>query len=148
MASFEINYVAIFVAGILALILGFLWMSVVWKVPYRKYMYNVPAGATHVPLPKAVMIKTFVIYILISFVTALVYSIALQVWKAGAATFGYDGHSFGDAVWFTLFLWAGFTWPFAFGKRLWQFKSWHVVLIDTSYELVRFLLFLVLFWSM
>jgi hypothetical protein len=144
----EVNGWVVVLAGVLALVLGFVWMSVIWKKPYRTHMYGLAKDVESVGLSKRAKIEAFVLYILISMVTAFVYGWLLGIWKVAAPNVGMDGHSLGDATVFTLFVWAGLTWPFTFGKRLWQFKSWHVVAIDTSYELLRFMLFLVLFWTL
>lgn len=139
----QINYGLVAVAGVLSLVIGFAWMTLIFGKPYRKHMYGMEV---HQKPPASVMIQSFVAYILVSFVTALAYAVCLELWQTGSGSFGYDGESFVGAVWFTLLLWAGYTLPFTIGKKVWQFKNWIVVGIDSSYELVRFAMFLLLFW--
>lgn len=139
-----INYWAVLVTGILSLVLGFLWMAVIWKKPYQKRMYE--GMDLSKEASSAVKIQSFVIYIIVSFVTSIAFAASLELWRAGGQAFGYDGNSLSNAFWFTMLLTAGFTLPFTVGKKVWQFKSWLVVAVDTSYEIVRFTMLLLIFW--
>jgi hypothetical protein len=98
------------------------------------------------PVSNAAKIQSFVIYILVSFVTSIAYAACLELWRAGGQAFGYDGSSLANAFWFTMLLALGYTLPFTVGKKVWQFKSWLVVAVDTSYEIVRFIMLLLIFW--
>ncbi|KRF06529.1 hypothetical protein ASG89_18905 [Paenibacillus sp. Soil766] len=140
-----INYWAVFVTGILSLVLGFLWMAVIWAKPYQKHMYG-KNGQEQLNVSKADKIQSFVIYIVVSFVTSIAFAICLELWQAGGQAFGYDGERLSNAFWFTMLLAAGYTLPFTVGKKVWQFKSWLVVAVDTSYEIVRFTMLLLVFW--
>ncbi|WP_308639517.1 DUF1761 domain-containing protein [Paenibacillus silvisoli] len=143
----EINYGAVAVTGILSLVLGFLWMAVIWKKPYQRDMYGKVYGSADADGPSnAEKMQSFIIYILVSFVTSIAYAVCLQLWQAGGQAFGYDGDSLAGAFWFTMLLTAGYTLPFTVGKKVWQFKSWTVVAVDTSYEVVRFTMLLLIFW--
>lgn len=141
----EINYGAVAVTGILSLVIGFLWMAVIWRKPYQELMYGFEKKETEKPSTSA-KIQSFVIYILVSFVTSIAYAVCLELWKAGGNAFGYDSNSLAHAFWFTMLIVAGFTLPFTVGKKVWQFKSWIVVGVDTSYEIVRFTIMLLIFW--
>ncbi|AZN41075.1 DUF1761 domain-containing protein [Paenibacillus albus] len=142
-----INYGAVAVTGVLSLVLGFLWMAVIWKKPYQRDMYGNTVDRTATPKPsKAGMIQSFVLYIVVSFVTSIAYAVCLELFRSGGQAFDYDGDSFANAFWFTMLLTAGFTLPFTVGKKVWQFKSWTVVAVDTSYEVVRFTMLLLFFW--
>ncbi|MBP3963931.1 DUF1761 domain-containing protein [Paenibacillus lignilyticus] len=138
----DINYWAVLVTGILSLALGFLWMAVIWKKPYQRDMYGSPTSQPS----NAVKMQSFIIYILVSFLTSIAFAVCLQLWKAGGQAFDYDGDSLAGAFWFTMLLAAGYTLPFTVGKKVWQFKSWLVVAVDTSYEAVRFTMLLLIFW--
>jgi hypothetical protein len=140
----SIHYGAVFVTGILSLVLGFLWMAVLWAKPYQRDMYGPELMKT--PVSNAAKIQSFVIYILVSFVTSIAYAACLELWRAGGQAFGYDGSSLANAFWFTMLLALGYTLPFTVGKKVWQFKSWLVVAVDTSYEIVRFIMLLLIFW--
>lgn len=141
----SINYWAVLISGILSLVLGFLWMAVIWAKPYQRDMYGVKGPGDN-QVSNATKIQSFVIYILVSFVTSIAYAVCLQLWKEGGQAFGYNSDSFLNAFWFTMLLTAGFTLPFTVGKKVWQFKSWLVVAVDTSYEIVRFTMLLLFFW--
>ncbi|MBM7563134.1 DUF1761 domain-containing protein [Paenibacillus sacheonensis] len=140
----DINYWAVLMTGVLSLALGFLWMAVIWAKPYQRDMYGAPASSGQPS--NAAKMQSFMIYILVSFVTSLAYAVCLELWQAGGQTFGYDGDSLANAFWFTMLLAAGFTLPFTVGKKVWQFKSWLVVAVDTSYEVIRFAMLLLFFW--
>ncbi|KRE32959.1 DUF1761 domain-containing protein [Paenibacillus sp. Soil724D2] len=139
-----INYWAVLVTGILSLVLGFLWMAVIWKQPYQKRMYG--GMDLSKEASSSGKIQSFVIYILVSFITSIAFAACLELWRAGGKAFGYDGNSLSSSFWFTMLLTAGFTLPFTVGKKVWQFKSWLVVAVDTSYEIVRFTMLLLIFW--
>ncbi|OCT15585.1 hypothetical protein A8709_16070 [Paenibacillus pectinilyticus] len=141
----SINYWAVFVTGILSLVLGFLWMAVIWAKPYQKQMYG-NLDQLKEKATKAAKIQSFVLYILVSFVTSIAFAVCLELWKAGGQAFDYNGDSLLNAFWFTMLLTAGYTLPFTLGKKVWQFKSWLVVGVDTSYEVVRFTMLLLIFW--
>jgi hypothetical protein len=141
----EINYWAVFVTGILSLVLGFLWMAVIWAKPYQKHMYG-KGEQTNLNVSKADKIQSFVIYILVSFITSIAFAVCLELWKSGGQAFGYDGDSLMNAFWYTMLVAAGYTLPFTVGKKVWQFKSWLVVAVDTTYEIVRFTMLLLVFW--
>ena len=141
----SINYGAVFVTGILSLVLGFLWMAVIWAKPYQKQMYGKKDGSQDTVSASA-KIQSFIIYIIVSFVTSIAFAVCLELWKAGGQAFDYDGDKLSNAFWFTMLLAAGYTLPFTVGKKVWQFKSWLVVGVDTSYEIVRFTMLLLIFW--
>ncbi|TVY11087.1 DUF1761 domain-containing protein [Paenibacillus cremeus] len=141
----SINYGAVFVSGILSLVLGFLWMAVIWAKPYQRDMYG-KTSLSEDTVSKSTKIQSFVIYIMVSFVTSIAFAVCLELWKAGGQAFGYDGNSLTGAFGFTMLLTAGYTLPFTVGKKVWQFKSWLVVAVDTSYEIVRFTMLLLMFW--
>src|SRR4051812_38023238 len=86
----EINYWAVFVTGILSLVLGFLWMAVIWAKPYQKHMYG-KGEQTNLNVSKADKIQSFVMYILVSFITSIAFAVCLELWKSGGQAFGYDG---------------------------------------------------------
>ncbi|MDR6551143.1 DUF1761 domain-containing protein [Paenibacillus qinlingensis] len=141
----SINYWAVLVTGILSLVLGFLWMAVLWAKPYQRRMYG-NMNQTDSTVSTSVKIQSFVLYILVSFVTSIAFAVCLELWKAGGQAFAYDGERLSNAFWFTMLLAAGYTLPFTIGKKVWQFKSWIVVAVDTSYEIVRFTMLLLIFW--
>lgn len=141
----SVNYWAVFVTGILSLVLGFLWMAVIWAKPYQQMMYGKKDGSQDT-VSKAAKIQSFVIYIIVSFVTSIAFAVCLELWKASGQAFDYDAEKLSNAFWFTMLLAAGYTLPFTVGKKVWQFKSWIVVGVDTSYEIVRFTMLLLIFW--
>ncbi|WP_164821581.1 DUF1761 domain-containing protein [Paenibacillus koleovorans] len=142
-----IHYWAVLVTGVLSLGLGFLWMAVLWAKPYQRDMYGVKLPGHNPNEPtNGQKAQSFIIYILVSFVTSIVYALCLKLWQAGGQAFGYNADSLLNAFWFTMLLTAGYTLPFTVGKKVWQFKSWLVVAVDTSYEVVRFTMLLLIFW--
>lgn len=143
----ELNWFAVIVNGLLSLGLGFLWMTVLFIKPYAKYMYNTDDVVEHqnsVTGPE--MAKSMIVFVLFAFITAFAYGLGLIIWRVAAPALGYDPENFALALIFAVVVWAGFFLPFAIAKVVWQFKSWKVVWIDGSYELVRLLLMTVIFW--
>ncbi len=117
----------------------------IWKHPYRKHMYGV-TNVNQAPPPAKVMIVSFSMYIIVSFVTSIAYAVALKLFQVSGDAFGYDGKSFVNACCFTMLLMAGVTLPFTVGKMVWQFKNWIVFGVDASYEVIHYFVMLLLFW--
>ena len=141
----SINYWAILVTSLLSMALGFLWMSVIWRKPFMKYMYGTMVDKNTQRVPAKVMIFSFSIYIALSFITSLMFAFCLDIFRDAAQylKFTYD---FRDVFHFTLLLWLGFFFPFSVAKVIWQFKSWRLVFIEGSYELLRAIITLTILW--
>lgn len=141
MIPVSVNWAAVVVCSVLSLGLGFLWMTKIFARPYGKHMYGVTSlGTPESQVSKKQQASSFVIYILVSLITSYVFG--LMVFFAKTSTEG----SFAVGMMATLMVWAGFFLPFAVNKAVWQMKSWVVVAIDASYELVRLIMMLFIFW--
>lgn len=137
MIPVNVSISAVIVCSALSLFLGFLWMTKIFGTAYRKHMYGVSAPMN---VAKKQQATSFITYLLISLVTSYVFGLMVFFAKSsseGAWQVGVMG---------TLLVWAGFFLPFAVNKAVWQMKSWVVVAIDASYELVRLLMMLFIFW--
>lgn len=137
MIPVSVNFFAVIASSVLSLVLGFLWMSKLFGVPYRKYMYGVKDQGS---VTKKQQMTSFSIYILVSLITAYVFGLMVFFTKSLS-----DG-SLELGVLATLLVWAGFFLPFAVNKAVWQFKNWIVVAIDAGFELVRLMMMLFIFW--
>lgn len=136
----KINFLAVLLNTVLSLGLGFLWFAVLFKKPWGEEMNY--SGEKPTP---AVMMKSFGIFLIGSFFTALVFGYIMKISEFIAAfkvlPVGYEAFSV------AFFIWLGFYLPQSLGRVSWEFKSWRLVLIHGSYDLVRMVMMAMIFWN-
>ena len=130
----EVNYMAVLVCGVAAMVIGFLWYGPLFGKAFMKVM-----GADNMtPEQKAMMKKNMWGMYLIQFVLALItaYVLAYHIanW-AGAET----------PVMVAICTWFGFILTTEAGAALWSGKpkklAWNMFLISASAQLVTFIVF-------
>ena len=127
-----INYLAILLCGVAAMVLGFLWYGPIFGKEWSKMV-----GMTKEKMDKAkgAMPKTYGLMFISSLVMA--YALAHFIWYAAPGTvtllIGVK-----TAVWG----WLGFVATYAFSKFLFnaEDKPWMLLVIDTGYYLVLLVL--------
>ncbi|HYM64903.1 MAG TPA: DUF1761 domain-containing protein [Candidatus Sulfotelmatobacter sp.] len=128
----EVNYLAVFLAGVVAMILGFLWYSpLVLGKPWMK-----EKGYTQESLKKAQ--KEMGMLYGLSFVVGLVTAYVLfHVTVLSGAFFHYPKLETGltSAFW----MWLGFMMPVGLTATIFGNKNWKLFGIDTGYQLVSVL---------
>jgi hypothetical protein len=87
------------------------------------------------------MNKSLVLMAFSSFLIAFVYAHTQGVWRAGAWGLSPDMPSHLIALNSAFFTWAGFFFPMQITRVAWEGKSWGLVAVNTSYDLVRLLAF-------
>lgn len=128
----EVNYLALLVAGVAAMAVGFLWYSpVLFAKPWMKLM-----GYTKESMEKEkqAMGKTY----MISFLATLVMGYMLaHVMALSISYFNYPVLQAGltTAFW----MWLGFVAPVQLTDVLFGSKKWNLFFINTGYQLVSLL---------
>ena len=128
----QVNYLAVLVAAVVSMILGFLWYSpIVLGKPWMK-----EKGLTSENLKKAQkeMGKMYGVSFVLSLVTAYVLS---HVMTLSVNFFHYPLLQTGltTAFW----MWLGFVMPVQAGSTMFGSKNWKLFGIDTGYQLVSVL---------
>jgi len=133
-----INYLAVFVAAIVNMIVGF-----VWYVPFlfgKKWLATLPQETVQkIEIGnKKNMFPTMILAFAGSLLTAYVLAVFVGV-----------GATWTNAVVGALFIWLGFSLPSSLGLVLWEKKSWTYFFINTAYNLVVFVVMAVIIglWS-
>ena len=132
MSAVPVNYLAILVAAIASMVLGFLWYGPLFGKMWMKWQNF---SHEHVERAKAKgMNKEYAI----AFVAALVMAYVLQHAIVFAGTYlAMTGLSAGLMSGF--FNWLGFVAPVTLGAVLWEGKSWKLWCLLNAYQLVSLL---------
>jgi hypothetical protein len=127
-----VNYLAVLVAGILAMVIGFLWYGPLFGKTWAAMMgFNETSMAD----AKAKgMTKTYVINFIAALIMAYVLAHSLIFASAYTST---SGVSAGLMVGF--WSWIGFIVPVTLGSVLWDGKPWKLWAINAGYYLVLLL---------
>jgi hypothetical protein len=132
-----INYLAVLACVIVAMVLGFLWFGPLFGKLWARHM-----GMEDMEKPSSgEMNKSLVLMAFSSFLIAFVYAHTQGVWRAGAWGLSPDMPSHLIALNSAFFTWAGFFFPMQITRVAWEGKSWGLVAVNTSYDLVRLLAF-------
>ena len=130
-----INYLAVLVCGVLAMVLGMLWYGPLFGKEWMR-LVGVPEDAMEQvkndPAKKRQMYWNY----LIQFVFALVAAYILAHVVANGAAAGRGGVGYG--LYFAFFSWLGFTVPPTLGMVLWEGKPWKYWWIVAGYWVVYF----------
>lgn len=137
MPEITINYLAVIVCVVVAMPLGFLWFGPLFGKPWARHM-----GMEEMAQPGgAQMAKSMALFAIGSFLIAFVLAHSIEVWQPSTWNYGPDGspasYALGAAIW----TWVGFFVPLQIGRVAWEQKSWGLVLINSSFDLVRLLVF-------
>ena len=127
-----VNYLAILVAGIASMVLGFLWYGPFFGKPWMKLMNFDKNSMKSMKLsPVTAMILGFLTYLVIAYVLAGFISIL------NAATI-VEGMKI--AFW----IWLGFIATTTLGSFLWEGKSIKLYLFNNAYNLLNILVMAVI----
>ncbi len=125
----SINYLAILVAAIAAMVVGFLWYSpmLFGKVWARLKGYTEESF-------KAEQKKMGKLYGLSFLATLLMAYMLSHVMALSNAFYGYG--MLQDGLTSAFFMWLGFVMPIQFTSQMFGEKKWILFFIDTGYQLV------------
>lgn len=127
-----INFIAVFVAAVMNMVVGFLWYGPLFGKTWRKLTGITDEAMRSMPLTA---LKAGLIGFALAFVMA--YVLAHDV-LFGAAYLGTSGALSGmtGAFW----NWLGFVVPITAGVWLWEGKSWKLWALNAGYYLVALLI--------
>lgn len=126
--NIEVNYVAILLAGVATMALGFLWYHpVMFGKPWMKLMGHTPESLKK---DQKAMGKLYALSFVASLVTAYVL---FHVMALSENFFHYPLLQTGltSAFW----MWLGFVLPVQFTDTIFSHKKWHLLAINTGYQL-------------
>lgn len=131
--TFHINYLAILVCGVLAMVVGYVWYGPLFG---KKWMEVVKATAMDEAARKEMQKRAMPLYA-VQFLLVL-----FQVWVLAYYVEGFtQAPPIGNALW----VWAGFVVPTVAASAMWNNDSakisWARFLIQSGYQLVVFVMF-------
>lgn len=125
----EVNYIAVLVSGIVAMVLGGLWYSPL--LFGKAWMKDMGWGETMPESAKKNATKSYAIMFVGSLVMMFVLAHFIFVW--GAATVS-------EALTLGFWTWLGFLAPVVMGAQLWEGKPWRLFFISGGYYLALLLI--------
>ena len=137
MPTIAVNYPAILACAIAAMPVGFLWFGPVFGKAWARHM----GFGDMQPPDSGKMAKSMAMFFIGNLLMAFVLAHSIEVWQASSWGAGEDG-----APWFyglnaAFWTWLGFFLPVQMGRVAWEMKRWGLVLINSSFDLTRLLLF-------
>lgn len=145
MPEISVNYLAVVVCVVVAMPIGFLWFGPLFGKPWARHM-----GMEDMEQPGGTqMTKSMALFAVGNFLIALVLAHSIEAWQPSTWNYGPDGSPAGYALNASLWTWIGFFVPMQIGRVAWEQKKWGLVLINTSFDLVRLLVFgfILAFWQ-
>ena len=133
-----INYLAVLLSGVAAMILGFLWYGPLFGKEWARLMGWTPekmAAMKSDPAAKNAMIRSYAIQFVGALVMSFVTAHSLVFASAYMNVSGVIGGL--EAGWWN---WLGFIVPSTIGMVLWEGKPWKYWMIVAGYWLVYLLL--------
>lgn len=119
----EINYVAVVVAGVAAMVVGFLWYGPVFGKQWMALM-----GMTPPAEKPAGMNKLYAIAFVGALLTAYVMAHFVELLNVS---------DMNGAVELAFWAWAGFMVPLQMSKALWESRSWTLVGLNAGHDIVQ-----------
>ena len=134
--NFTINYLAVLACAVIAMPVGFLWFGPLFGNAWQRHMgfSNIQPGSTS-------MGKAMGIFFVSNLLIAWVLLHSIKAWQASSWGLQPDAASWVYALNAGFFNWLGFFLPVQMNRVAWEMKSWGLVLINASFDLVRLLLF-------
>lgn len=130
--NIEVNYIAVLAAGVVSMVVGFLWYSpMLFGKPWSKLM-----GYTAETMKKAQkeMGKYYVLSFVASLLTAFVISHVLTL-SDNFFHYAKLSTALNTAFW----MWLGFVMPVQLTDTIFGSKKWRLFAINTGYQLVSLL---------
>lgn len=131
--NITLNFLAIAAAVLAQFVLGFLWYGPLFG---RAWAKEVGLNFEEKP-PAAAMVKSMLLMIVGSFLTAYVLAHSTEVWRGsawGSAIPDKPAYVYGFFAGF--FTWLGFYIPMLLSSVAWEQKSWKLFAINACYHLL------------
>lgn len=142
MDGIKLNYWAILVCVMISFFLGYLWFSVIFSKVWLELM-----DFKDLKKPSASdMMKSMGISLVGTLITTLVIALFMNVVRVIMIFAGGGGNSPMYAIYLCLILWLGFSIPMHLNRVSWEFKSFKLVILNSSYDLVRYLISGIIIW--
>lgn len=125
----EINYLAVLVASIVNMVVGFLWYGPLFGKVWMPLAGHTPESIEQGK--RKGMGPTYIIALVGAFLMAYVFAHVLGTYQAETLSAGFQG-----AFW----MWLGFIAVVELGKVLWYGKTWKLWCIESGYWLVVLLI--------
>ena len=125
-----INYIAVFVAGLVSMVLGALWYGPVFGKTWMKL-----SGMTQKDL-EAAKKKSMALSYGLNFVGVLITAYVLAHFLEIIETVGNTSWETGLVTGF--WIWLGFAAPLQLSSVLWENKPWTLWILNTVYSLLSF----------
>lgn len=132
----EINYLAVAACVVVSLPVGFLWFGPLFGPAWAKHM-----GFDEMQPDAAELAKSMLIYGLGSLLIAYVLAHMVEVWRPSTWNTGADEPAWTYALNAGFWTWLGFFLPLQMGRVAWEQKKWGLVVINSSFDLTRLMLF-------
>lgn len=132
----EVNYLAVLVCGVVAMIIGGLWYGPIFGKSWIKEM-GIPQSEVDVMKAKGQksMAKSYIIMFIGALVMAYVLSHVVAMANLSGISTGAGGGVSGG-----FWMWLGFVVVVLLGQVLWEKKSWKLWTINVAYYLVVLLI--------
>ena len=137
MPTFTINYLAVLACAVVAMPVGFLWFGPLFGKAWQRHM-----GFGNMQQPDSgSMGKAMGIFFVTNLLIAWVLLHSIKAWQASSWGLEPDAAPWIYALNAGCFNWLGFFLPVQMNRVAWEMKSWGLVLINASFDLVRLILF-------
>lgn len=133
MSFSDINYLTVVIAGILNMMIGFLWYGPLFSKPWMKLVGLTPEKISE---QNEKMGMTY----LTSFVLALISAAVFQL-----IYMSFNPVNVGESITLAFFIWFGFVFTVMVNQSMFVKKSFKLILIDSGYYLTSFIAWSVLY---
>lgn len=141
--EFSVNFAAVIVCVVAAMPVGFLWFGPLFGKAWARHM-----GYPEDMEPEG-MGKSMALFALGNLLIAFVLAHSIIIWQPEIWGVGENQaqwvYGLNGAVW----TWIGFFVPLQIGRVAWEQKGWGLVAINSSFDLVRLLIFgmILAYWN-
>ncbi len=125
----EPNWIAVIVATLVSIILGFLWYGPLFGKQWMRLMGITPKQID--AAKKKGMTGTYVQMIIGTLVAVFVLGILIKATNSSGI---------GDGATLGFLVWLGFIATFSMGSILWEGKSWSLWVLNNAYQLINYLI--------
>jgi hypothetical protein len=137
MPTITVNFLAVLACAVVAMPIGFLWFGPLFGQTWVRHM----GFGDMKPPDSAAMAKAMAIFFAGNLLIAFVLAHSLEVWQASSWGLSPDGAPWIYGLNAGFWNWLGFFLPMQMNRVAWEMKSWGLVLINSSFDLTRLVLF-------
>jgi hypothetical protein len=128
----HLNFLGIFLAVVASFVFGWLWYGPIFGKIWSRLM-NFPDDMK----PSVqMMIKSMVINLFGTFLTAYVLIHSIQVWRPSVWGIGLDDAAYMYGFMGGFFTWLGFYVPKLLNSVAWEMRSWKLFFLNAAYHFI------------